>query len=56
VEGRGDGDNEKGVGEVNAVNGDIVDIVVDRDCEPRRWEQLTCGYAASRCSSARRRV
>ena len=43
MEGRGYGDDEKGVG--------VADIVFDRDCEPRRREQLACGYAASRCST-----
>ena len=43
MEGRGYGDDEKGVG--------VADIVFNRDCEPRRREQLACGYAASRCST-----
>ena len=29
----------------------MADIVFDRDCEPRRREQLACSYAASECST-----
>jgi len=30
----------KSVGVVDKINEGIADIVVDRDCEPQRWEQL----------------
>ena len=29
----------------------MANIVFDRDCEPRRREQLACSYAARRCST-----
>ena len=29
----------------------VADTVFDRDCEPRRREQLACSYAANRCST-----
>jgi len=51
VEGRGYGDDEKGVGVADNVNEDITHTVFDRDCEHRRREQLACSYAASRCST-----
>ena len=51
MEGRGYGDDEKGVGVADNVNEDITHTVFDRDCEHRRREQLACSYAASRCST-----
>ena len=41
-------DDEKGVEVGDNV---IVDTVFDGDCQPQRWEQLACSYAASRCST-----
>ena len=50
MEGRGYGDDEKGIGVADNINEGITHTVFDRDCEPRRREQLACNYAASRCS------